>query len=175
MGNPFVASLQHNFDFALNYLETAMQECPDELWETDLWPEQEAQGSTEYGVGGTAPWNLAYHALSVGDYDLTGDFEMWIPPEPILSNQQWSIPKRVFTKPELLEYHAYFRERVNAVLAGLTEELAARPLPDTHRYKGTPYVVNTGSIPVHVTEHASQIKQFITANGVAPPPRGRSF
>jgi len=175
VGNPFVASLQHNFDFSFAFLEAAIRECPDELWETDLWPEQESQGPSEYGVGGTAPWNLAYHALSVGDYDLTGDFEMWIPPEPILSNQQWSIPKRVFTKAELLDYLAHFQARVNTMLAGLTEELAARPLPDAHRYNGTLYVVNTGSIPVHMAEHATQIKQFLTANGVAPPPQGRSF
>jgi hypothetical protein len=31
--------------------------------------------------------------------------------------------------------------------------------------------VIVGSIPLHVVEHASQIRQFLTAAGVTPQPR----
>jgi len=38
------------------------------------------------------------------------------------------------------------------------------------RYHGTPFGVLVGTIPLHVVEHASQIRQFLTAAGVAPQP-----
>ena len=51
--------------------------------------------------------------------------------------------------------------------------VAARPLPDAHRYGGRPFGVLIGSIPLHVVEHAAQIRQFLNAAG-ASSPRGAS-
>ncbi len=47
---------------------------------------------------------------------------------------------------------------------------AARPLPDSHRHHGVPYGVMVGSIPLHVMEHASQIRQFLISAGVKVRP-----
>ena len=55
-----------------------------------------------------------------------------------------------------------FAERLTA----LTEDAAARPLPAAHRYHGMLYGVIVGRMPLHVLEHASQIRQFLTAAGV---------
>ena len=38
--NPFVQSYARNFDDALRLLEAALSDCPEELWETDLWPDE---------------------------------------------------------------------------------------------------------------------------------------
>jgi hypothetical protein len=65
---------------------------------------------------------------------------------------------------------------VRRTLDALTDGAAARPLPAAHRHHGTLFGVLVGRIPVHVVEHASQIRQFITAAGVkqnqsSPEPR----
>lgn len=166
MKNVLVESMIRNFEDAFRLLESAVGDCPDELWETDLWPDEAPpQPVPEGAVAGSAPWFLAYHALSVLDYDLTGDFERWEPPQPFHEHVSgW--PSRAFTKAELLGYLDWSRDKARRILDGLTEVAAARPLPDTHRYKGTPYGVILGTLPLHVVEHASQIRQFLTAAGV---------
>ena len=83
----------------------------------------------------------------------------------------------MFSKAELLSYVDYSRGRVRRTLDTLTEDAAVRPLPGTHRYRGMLYGVIVGSIPLHVLEHASQIRQFLTAAGirVQPMPGDRGY
>ena len=85
--NPFVQSMASNFEHALRLMEAALADCPDDLWETDLWPDEAPTGPTPHGgLHGSAPWFLAYHALSTLDYDLTAEFEPWEPPQPFDEN-----------------------------------------------------------------------------------------
>ena len=50
-----------------------LRDCPDELWETDLWPAQATTAPAKGGgLWGSAPWLLAHHTLLCLDYDLTG-------------------------------------------------------------------------------------------------------
>jgi hypothetical protein len=177
MTSPFVHSMASNFAQALLLLEAALSDCPDDLWQTDLWPDEAPTAPTPHGgLHGSAPWFLGYHALTTLDYDLTGEFGPWEPPKPFDENT-WSSPNRVFTKAELLDYVGYCRTRVNAALNALTEESAARPLPSSHRHHPTLYGVLVGGLPLHVIEHASQIRQFLTAAGVKvqPMPGDRGF
>jgi hypothetical protein len=168
--NVFVQSLARNFEDALQLIESALTACPEELWETDLWPDEAPTAPSPHGgLHGSAPWFLGYHALTCLDYDLAGDFEPWAPPRPFDENT-WSFPNRVFSRTEVLGYVAYCRGRVRQTLDALTEEAAARPLPASHRYHGTVHVVNAGSIPLHVVEHASQIRQFLNAASVKERP-----
>jgi hypothetical protein len=76
-----------------------------------------------------------------------------------------------------LGYIDYCGERMRQTLDALTEDAAARPLPDAHRYHGMLYGVIVGSLPLHVLEHASQIRQFLTATGVKvqPMPGDRGY
>lgn len=174
MAGVFVQSLAHNFERALGILEAVLVDCPDELWETDMWPEETTTGPSPIGgLDSSAPWFEAYHALTILDYDLSGEFEPWGPPKPFNDNT-WSMPNRVFTKPELLGYVNYCRRRVRETLDALTEASAARPLPADHRYAGQPYVMIVGGIPQHTVEHASQIRQFLTSAGVKPSPAARA-
>ena len=171
MTNAFVQSFARNFEDALRLMETALTDCPDALWETDLWPDEAPMRPAAHGgLHGSAPWFLGYHALSCLDYDLSGDFEPWQPPRPFDENT-WSFPNRMFTRAELLGYVDYCRGRARRTLDALTEDAAARPLPHTHRYHGTLFGVIVASIPLHVVEHASQIRQFLTAAGIKPQPR----
>jgi len=175
--NVFVEGMARNFDEALRLMETALTDCPDGLWETDLWPDEAPTAPTPHGgLHGSAPWFLAYHALSCLDYDLSGEFEPWEPPQPFDDNT-WSSPNRMFTKAELLGYVEYCRGRVRETLDALTGDIAARPLPSAHRYGGTLFGVIVASTPLHIVEHASQIRQFLTAAGVKvqPMPGDRGY
>jgi len=175
--NPFVQSMARNFEESLRLMEAALTDCPNELWTTDLWPDEAPTAPVpDGGLHGSAPWFLAYHALNCLDYDLSGEFEPWQPPQPFDENT-WSLPNRMFTKPELLGYVVYCRGRVRETLDALTEEVAARPLPSTHRYHGMLFGVIVGATPLHVIEHASQIRQFLSAAGVKvqPMPGDRGY
>jgi hypothetical protein len=164
--DPFIQSMASNFEVALRLMEAALEDCPDDLWETDLWKDEAPTGPTPHGgLHGSAPWFLGYHALTTLDYDLTAEFEPWEPPRPFDENT-YAFPNRMFTKSELLCYVSYCREKVNRTLGEFTEEAAARLLPDAHRYHGMLYAVIVGGLPLHVVEHASQIRQFLTAAGV---------
>lgn len=177
VANPFVLSMASNFEQALRLLEAALTDCPDELWETDLWPDEAPTGpARDGGLHGSAPWFLAYHALMTLDYDLAAELEPWAPPRPFDENT-WSFPNRVFTKAELLGYIDYCRGRVRRSLDTLTEDAAARPLPGAHRHHGMLYGVIVGGMPLHVLEHAGQIRQFLTAAGVRvqPMPGDRGY
>ncbi|MFI5916033.1 DinB family protein [Dactylosporangium sp. NPDC051541] len=177
MSNAFVQSLAHNFDQALRLLEAALTDCPDTLWATDLWPDEAPTAPAPHGgLHGSAPWFLGYHALTTLDYDLTGEFSRWAPPPPFDDNT-YGFPNRAFTKPELLGYVERCRARVEQTLDGLTDEQAARPLPSIHRHHGLLYGVLVGGLPLHVVEHAAQIRQHLTAAGVKvrPMPGDRGY
>lgn len=168
MTTAFVQMLGDQYGYALTLMKNAVGDCPDHLWATDLWPDEAParlarEGSK--GLRGSAPWNLAHHALVCLDYDLTGGWERWEPPPPF-DEREYADPTRLFTRSELLGYVDWCRGRVHQVLDALTEERAACPLPSTHRYGGTLFGVLLGSVPLHVVEHAAQIRQFITAAGV---------
>jgi hypothetical protein len=175
--NVFVQSTARNFEEALRLMEAALTDCPDGLWPTDLWPDEAPTGPGPHGgLHGSAPWFLGYHALLCLDYDLTAEFEPWAPPPPFDDNT-YAFPNRVFTKAELVGYVDWCRGRVRQTLVALTEEMAARLIPSAHRYHGTPFGVMVGGIPLHLVEHASQIRQFLTAEGVKvrPMPGDRGY
>lgn len=158
--------MAYNFDVALRLLQAALTDCPDDLWAADLWPDEAPTAPTPHGgLHGSAPWFLAYHALLTLDYDLAAEFEPWQPPPPFDENT-FAFPNRLFTRVELLGYLDYCRQRVRHVLDELTEVAAARPIPEAHRYHGMVYGVMVGSMPLHVLEHGSQIRQFLVATGV---------
>jgi hypothetical protein len=65
----------------------------------------------------------------------------------------------------MLTYVEYCRERARTTLEGMSDEQATTLLPPAHRYRGQPHArIITASL-VHTTEHASQIRQFITMAG----------
>jgi hypothetical protein len=175
--NPFVQSMARNFEEALRLMGAALTDCPDVLWEQDLWPDEAPTGPTSHGgLHGSAPWFLAYHALLTLDYHLAAEFEPWNPPHPFNDNT-YAFPNRVFTRAELLGYVDYCGARAGRTLDDHFEEQAGWPLPEAHRDHGELYGVVVGAIPLHVIEHASQIRQFLTSSGVKvqPMPGDRGY
>ena len=61
------------------------------------------------------------------------------------------------------EAFEYCRQRVRDTLADMTDERAKRSLPQAHRYSGQPHAWIITEAAGHTIEHASQIRQFITA------------
>lgn len=186
MGSIWVESLGRNFDGALDLLADAVRDCTDELWETSMWDVPAPDANYELrGQDGTAvtepmerralvqrwsaPWCVAWHVLECFDYDLNGDLAPWTPPTPFASKPHWrfwsSVP--AWSRSEIVGYLDFCRQRARDTLAGMTEDKAATPLPPSHRYRGQPYAWVITSLVGHTTEHGSQIRQFITAAGIA--------
>jgi hypothetical protein len=190
MASIWVESLSRNFEGALGLLQAAIRDCADELWETSMWvvPARDADAEL-VGPDGTlvtepaarhalvqrhsTPSSIAWHVLEVLDYDLAGEFVPWAPPPPFTGNAHWreltTLPSP-WSRSEMLGYLDYGRQRVRDTLSDMTDEKAATLLPPAHRYHGRPFAWVLTGLPLHTVEHASQIRQFITAAGVAPGP-----
>jgi hypothetical protein len=190
MKSIWVESLGRNFEAALRLLEAAIRDCTDELWERSMWevPVREADKDLRDQDGPLAtdpaslhalaqrqstPWAVAWHALEVLDYDLTGEFAPWSPPPPFTGKAHWrdltTLPE-AWTRSDLLVYLHYGRQRVSDTLEAMTDEKAATLLPPAHRYRHQPFAWILTAIPGHTIEHGSQIRQFITTAGAAPNP-----
>ena len=187
MPSIWAESLGRSTDQALALLAAAVRDCTDALWETAMWPVPAPDPALELlGPDGepvtdparrralvqrhATPWGVAWHTLEVLDYELTGEFGSWAPPPPFTGYLHWrdmtSLP--AWSRSEMLAYIAHCRRRVRDALAGMTDEQAATPLPPAHRYRGQPHAWITTSLMGHTTEHAAQIRQFITAARIAP-------
>ena len=185
MPSIWAESLGRSFEQALDMLAAAVRDCPDELWEKSMW-DVPAPGAdhqflspdwkpiTDPALRATlvegwvrrrsTPWSVAWHALETFDYDLSGEFRPWAPPPPFNGHPHWrdlpTLPA-AWSRSEILGYIDHCREQARDTLAGMTDELAARPLPPAHRYRGQPHAWIITGLVVHTTEHASQILQFV--------------
>jgi hypothetical protein len=182
MGSIWAESIHRSFDQALELLAAAVGDCTDELWEASMW--QAPAPALDQAVLGAAgepvsdpvqrlalaqrhatPWGVAWHALEVLDYDLNGEFGPWAPPPPFTGHAHWRDLTRLpvaWSRSQVLGYIDYCRERVRTTLASMTDDRAAAPLPPAHRYAGRPHAWAITALVGHTTEHASQIRQFIT-------------
>lgn len=182
MGAIWAESLGLSFEQALDQLAGAVRECPAELWERPMWrvpdpgADREIIGPGDVVALGaerdglvqrwSTPWAVAWHALEVLDYDLNGEFGPWSPPPPFAGHPHWRDVTRLaagWRRDEMAGYVEHCRMQVRGVLAEMTEELAARPLPAPHRYQGQPHARIITGLLVHTTEHAAQIRQFISS------------
>ena len=175
----WVDSLAHNFQTALDLLEAAIRDCPDELWLANMWevPSHDAQ---VFGPEGNLvtdpgerhallqrsgqPWAVAWHALEVLDANLAGAFEPWTP-WPGFGGRTGQDTTRLaepWSRAELLGYTDYCRQRVVDTLQELSDEKAATPIGA----RAQPYAQRLIDKLGHLIEHGSQIRQFITAAGV---------
>lgn len=192
MASIWVESLSRNFDQALDLMAAAVRDCPDELWETSMWqvpaPGPDHQFLTpdwspvtepakrnalieRWVQRRSTPWSVAWHALEVFDYDLNGEFGPWTPPPPFAGHPHWrdlpSLPA-AWSRSEMIGYIDHCRQRAHDTLEDMQDEKASTLMPSAHRYQGQPYAWILSGLVVHTTEHASQIRQFITAAGNAP-------
>ena len=188
MPSIWVDCLGRNFGQGFDLLEASVRDCSNELWEMSMWQVPARDTDRELpGLDGTlvtdpaarhslvqrhsTPWSIAWHTLEVLDYDLAGEFVPWAPPPPFTGKAHWrdltTLPL-AWSRPQILGYIDHCRERVRDTLSEITDEKAATLLPRAHRYRGQPYAWIVTGLPGHTIEHASQIRQFITAADVLP-------
>lgn len=144
MDDAFRAFLWGQFGAAIDMLENAIVECPD-----DVWGDRAAR--PEY-------WYTAYHTLFFLDFYQSDVLDGFAPPAPFtLSEMDPSgvLPDRVYTKDELLAYLAHGREKCRASIAALTDERARSPrvLPWVEMSAIELYLDNMR----HVQHHTAQL------------------
>lgn len=150
--------LWRQFGAAIDDFGSAMRDCPDNLWEARLWVDVPDQW---VAAGFSAFWYLGYHTLFWLDLYLTGQEEGFVPPEPfdlVEMEANESLP-RVYSRAELLDYLAYYRQRCQDTIYGLAQE-------DATRICRFPW----GELPFgelllytlrHVQEHSAQLHLFL--------------
>jgi len=184
MTSIWAESVAAALDDALITLALAVGVCQGDVWETGMWevPARDPAHPLAGPGGGlvtdpaerlaivqrfSTPWSVAWHALEVLDYDLTGDLAPWAgPPAPFADHPHWrdftSLPS-AWQQSEVLGYIEHCRQRGRDTFDGLTDERAATPLPATHRRAGTPYARILTGLVAHTNEHAAQILQHVNA------------
>ena len=71
--NAFSRGMAHDFEPALRKMEAALTDGPDDLWHTDLWPDEAPTAPAPHGgLHRSPPWFLGHHALTTLDDDLAG-------------------------------------------------------------------------------------------------------
>ncbi len=150
--------LWRQFGVAIDMLGDALQNCPDDLWQAQLWADEPDQFVAQ---GFSTFWYLGYHTLFWLDLYLTGAEEGFAPPAPfdlVEMHPGESLP-RVYTRAELLGYSALCRQRTKDAIYALTSESASRPC--AFAWGEIPY----GELQLyslrHVQEHASQLLMFL--------------
>ena len=192
MASIWVESLGRTFEHALDALGAAVTGCSDEQWESGMWqvsslgPNHQFLGTDWQPITDpierdtmaqrwvqrwSTPWSVAWHALELLDYDLNGEFGPWAPPAPFNGHPHWrDLPNlsAPWSQSEMLSYIDYGRQRVRETLEAMTDEKAATPLPPAHRYHGQPHAWIIVGLVGHTSEHAAQIRQFISSASGTP-------
>jgi hypothetical protein len=150
------SAVWRQFGAAIDMLDEAVRDCPEELWTAELWPEPAAPGFSAF-------WYLAFHTLFWLDYSVSGTPDAFAPPEPFGVEEfdpAGKLPPRVYTRGELRDYLAYGRRKTHEMIASASDEQLERP----HRAGGGT-AVPFGELLVytmrHVQEHAAQLNMVL--------------
>ena len=111
--------LWQQFGAAIDMLENALVTCPENLWNTE-----------------SQFWYIGYHTLFYLDYYLSDEPDKFSPPLPFTLSEfdpSGVKPQRVYTKEELLAYLELGRKKCHDLIAGLTDEIAAKRFVNAYR------------------------------------------
>lgn len=158
-------ALWQQFGAAIDTLANAIRNCPDSLWDGQLWVSYSDPPAPE---GFSDFWYLSYHTIFWIDLYLTGSEEGFAPPAPFsLAELEWDseIPEQPYTKEVLLSYLGDVRARVRETYAGMTEERANRrcSFPWTRGKPVSYFELQIYSLR-HVQEHAAQLHLYLGQN-----------
>jgi uncharacterized damage-inducible protein DinB len=138
------SAIRQQFRAAIDMLANAIQDCPDSVWP---------------GEPPRAFWYIAFHTLFFVDLYLSpvGEDE-FRPPAPFglaeLADEA-GVAEPAHTKDELLAYLEHCREKLDAVMAGMTVAWTAAPCPFDYRK------MDNGELLLynmrHVQHHAAQL------------------
>jgi hypothetical protein len=113
MDETFRKILWQQFGAAIQMLENAMHDCPDEVWGDQI-------NFFEF-------WYITYHTLFWLDFGLSESPIGFAPPAPFGLEEfdpAGVLPNRVYSKAELQTYLEHGREKTRSAILGLTDEKA---------------------------------------------------
>ena len=150
--------LWRQFGAAIDMLGEALRDCPDALWEKQLWQDQPDQWVAK---GFSTFWYLGYHTLFWLDLYLTGAEEGFAPPASfdLVEMEDGETLPRVYTRAELLGYLELCRQRCRETIVALSSEQAQRvchfPWGELSFAELQLYSLR------HVQEHGAQLRLFL--------------
>ena len=150
--------LWRQFAASIDMLAAALADCPDDLWEKQLWQDQPDQW---VAAGFSAFWYLGYHTLFWLDLYLTGVEEGFAPPPPfdLVEMQDGETLPRVYTRAELLGYLQLCRGRCRETVLTMTAEQARRNC--RFPWGELPFAELQLYSLRHVQEHGAQLRLFL--------------
>lgn len=110
MEQSFKEILWQQFGAAIVMLENAINACPEDLWNTEL-----------------QFWYRSYHTLFYLDYYSTTEPENFSPPKPFTLSEfdsAGTLPDRVYSKAELINYLQFGKQKSYQLISSLTTEIA---------------------------------------------------
>ena len=147
------------FGAAIDMLENALLNCPDELWGGEMWKDNTMP--PEF----SAFWYVAYHTLFWLDFYLSGRVEGFAPPAPFTLDEMdpaGVLPERQYTRDELLTYLDHGRKKCRETIEALTDEKARQ------RYSFPWGEISFLGLLLdnmrHVQEHGAQLNMFLGQN-----------
>jgi hypothetical protein len=138
-------SLWKQFGASIDMLENAIVVCPDNLWNNEKMF-----------------WYSAYHCLFWLDYYLTVDptnFSISAPFTLSEFDPAGSLPERVYTKEELLNYLNESREKCCLLLSSFSDELLSQRW--VNDYKNFSLFEMMLYNMRHVQHHAAQLNKLL--------------
>ncbi len=150
--------LWRQFGAAIDMLDEALRDCPDELWESRLWDDQPDQW---VAAGFSAFWYLGYHALFWLDLYLTGAEEGFAPPAPfdLVEMEPGEALPRTYTREEVLDYLKHCRQKCHTIITTMSEDQAQRLCQ--FAWGALPFAELQLYNLRHVQEHAAQLSMFL--------------
>jgi hypothetical protein len=157
-------TLWRQFTAAIDMLENAIRDCPEELWEECMWGDHSQRPDL------SKFWYIAYHTLFWLDLYLSGSAEGFAPPPPFTLDEldpAGLLPPRTYTKDELDAYLNFDRRKCQTTIHTLTDEKAR------HICKLSWGEVSFLELLVdnmrHVQEHGAQLNMFLGQQVGAEP------
>jgi hypothetical protein len=150
--------LWRQFGAAIDMLSEALRDCPEKLWEMNLWDDQPDQW---VAAGFSVFWYLGYHTLFWLDLYLTGAEEGFAPPAPfdLVEMEPGEALPRTYTREELLHYMEFCRQKCQETIGVISHEQADRLC--RFAWGEVPF----GELLLynlrHVQEHGAQLHMFL--------------
>jgi DinB superfamily len=148
--------LWRQFGAAIDMLDNALRDCPDELWAEDVWEDRSMPGFSTFRY-------LAYHTLFWLDFYLSGSEEGFAPPAPFGLEEldpAGLLPARPYTRAELQRYLAHGRQKGQTTIMSVEDEHLWR-LCRVGWQREVPFAELLLYTMRHVQEHAAQLNMLL--------------
>ena len=145
MDNSINKSLWNQFGASLDMLENAITTCPDTQWDTE-----------------TKFWYKSYHCIFWTDYFLTVEPNSFAPPVSYDFSEfdpSGLLPKRIYSKEELLIYLQHCRIKSHTLISELTyDKLSQRWINEYKNYSLLEILLYNMR---HIQHHSAQLNLLL--------------